>query len=289
MVESRPSHHRWSAGPLWERRRRQLDAELAVPGEGKQALDRSGLSPQAENGGAIMNATEIRPSRTASGQTELVTNCMVLTEGWDQPEVSCCILARPTKKMGLYRQMVGRVLRPAPGKIDAIVLDHSGAVFQHGFVEDHVAWTLDIDKRAHSPTHTDRPGSGHNSRLLECSQCNEIRTAGEPCRNCGFLPKVRGEPLVFRNGDLALVDRKTRTVLASSDPNERMKWHAMLTYIAAERGYRPGWAAHKYKEKFGTWPPVHTIQPMRPTLEVLAWVRSRMIAYAKSRQKETAA
>jgi DNA repair protein RadD len=228
-------------------------------------------------------------ARLASGETELVTNCMVLTEGWDQPEVSCCILARPTKKMGLYRQMVGRVLRPAPGKFDAIVLDHSGAVFQHGFVEDPVEWTLETDKRAVSPTHSARLKSGHNSRLLECSQCNEIRTAGEPCRNCGFLPTRRGEPLIFRDGDLALVDRKSRTVLASSDPNERMKWHAMLTYIAAERGYRPGWAAHKYKEKFRTWPPVRTIQPMRPTPEVLAWVRSRNIAYAKARQKGSAA
>jgi DNA repair protein RadD len=63
---------------------------------------------------------------------------MVLTEGWDMPEVGCCILARPTKQMGLYRQIVGRVLRPAPGKTDAIILDHSGAVFQHGLPEDLV-------------------------------------------------------------------------------------------------------------------------------------------------------
>ena len=50
----------------------------------------------------------------ARGDIELVTNCMVLTEGWDQPEVQCLILARPTRHMGLYRQMVGRGLRPAP-------------------------------------------------------------------------------------------------------------------------------------------------------------------------------
>ena len=82
---------------------------------------------------------------------------MVLTEGWDMPAVSCCILARPTKKMGLYRQMIGRILRPAEGKTDAIVLDHSGAVFRHGFVEDRVEWTLDPERRAESPTHTARP------------------------------------------------------------------------------------------------------------------------------------
>ena len=89
-------------------------------------------------------------ARLASGEIELITNCMVLTEGWDMPEVGCCILARPTKKMGLYRQMIGRVLRPAEGKPDAIILDHSGAVFRHGFAEDPVEWTLDPDTRAES-------------------------------------------------------------------------------------------------------------------------------------------
>jgi hypothetical protein len=43
--------------------------------------------------------------RLKTGEIDVVCNCMVLTEGWDQPEVSCCILARPTKHMGLFRQM----------------------------------------------------------------------------------------------------------------------------------------------------------------------------------------
>jgi superfamily II DNA or RNA helicase len=38
--------------------------------------------------------------------------------------------------------MVGRVLRPAPGKVNAIVLDRSGAVYRHGLPEDHVEWSL---------------------------------------------------------------------------------------------------------------------------------------------------
>ena len=91
------------------------------------------------------------------------------------------------------------------------------------------------------------------------------------------------QSVIFRDGDLALVDRKRRTVLATSDPNERMRWHGMLTYIAAERGYKPGWVGHKYKEKFGTWPPSDA-QPMQPTPEVLSWVRSRNIAYAKAQE-----
>ncbi len=81
-------------------------------------------------------------AKLRAGTIEIVSNVMVLTEGWDEPAVSCVILARPTKHMGLYRQMVGRVLRPAPGKTNALVLDHAGAIFQHGFVEEPVNWTL---------------------------------------------------------------------------------------------------------------------------------------------------
>jgi DNA repair protein RadD len=49
----------------------------------------------------------------ATGAIDVVSNRIVLTEGWDMPDVGCCVLARPTRKMGLYRQMIGRVLRAA--------------------------------------------------------------------------------------------------------------------------------------------------------------------------------
>src|SRR5215469_6847802 len=84
---------------------------------GVRAEHIDGLTPKDERDASL--------ERLASGELELVTNCMVLTEGWNMPEVGCCILARPTWKMGLYRQMIGRVLRPAPGKTDALILDHS--------------------------------------------------------------------------------------------------------------------------------------------------------------------
>ncbi len=226
-------------------------------------------------------------ARLESNETELITNCMVLTEGWDMPTVSCAVLARPTRKMGLYRQMVGRVLRPAPGKVNAIILDHSGAVFRHGFVEDKVDWTLDPDRRAESPTHAARLRSGYSWRLLECTKCGSIRIAGERCRHCGFLPQRPPAAIVFDDGDLGLVNRSRRTVDALSNPDERLRWHGMLTHIAAARGYKAGWIAHKFKEKFGHWPAARSVSPIEPSLEVLSWVRSRNIAYAKAR--ETAA
>src|SRR5262249_1833958 len=119
---------------------------------------RANVRAEHLDGGTPDDERDATLARLASGETELVCNCMVLTEGWDMPGVGCAILARPTKKMGLYRQMIGRVLRPAEGKTDAIILDHSGAVFQHGLPEDRVAWTLDPERKATSPHRTaDKP------------------------------------------------------------------------------------------------------------------------------------
>lgn len=67
----------------------------------------------------------------ASGDIEVLVNCMVLTEGFDEPSVSCVIIARPTKSAALYVQMVGRGLRLFPGKLDALVLDVVGASQDH--------------------------------------------------------------------------------------------------------------------------------------------------------------
>ena len=45
--------------------------------------------------------------RLASSGIELVTNCMVLTEGWDMPEVGCCILASPRKRWAYIARCSG--------------------------------------------------------------------------------------------------------------------------------------------------------------------------------------
>jgi DNA repair protein RadD len=75
---------------------------------------RSGVRCEHLDGETEKDERDAILARLASGETELVSNCSVLTEGWDLPAVGCAILARPTKKMGLYRQMIGRVLRPPP-------------------------------------------------------------------------------------------------------------------------------------------------------------------------------
>ena len=241
---------------------------------GVRAEHLDGATPTAERDAIL--------ARLETGETELVTNCMVLTEGWDQPAVGCCILARPTKKMGLYRQMIGRVLRPDDGKPDAVILDHSGAVFAHGLPEDHVQWSLDVDHRAVAPAHQARlerkvPG------LIECAQCSALRLGGKPCPNCGFLPRRPGQYVPHLEGELGLVTGgHARAPVYNHDTKRR--WYGEFTAVARELGKNPGWPYHLYLAKFGEKPDWNWRGlESPPTPEVRSYVRSRQIAYAKAR------
>jgi hypothetical protein len=67
---------------------------------------------------------------------------------------------------------------------------------------------------------------------------------------------------------------------------DRAEFFQQLRAVQQMRGYKKGWAAHKFKDKFGTFPPwsYNDLPPATPTNTVLSWVRSRNIAYAKARR-----
>jgi DNA repair protein RadD len=220
-------------------------------------------------------------ARLGSGETEVVTNCMVLTEGWDMPAVGCCILARPTKQMGLYRQMIGRVLRPADGKPDAIILDHSGAVYRHGLPEDHVEWTLAVDRRAVNPAQQKRE-RGEAPKLHECPSCKAVMVV-PPCGSCGWQPQPRARAIDFEDGELGLVTNGKARAQAYTN-EEKARWYQMLIGEALRRGKKPGWAWYLFKDKFGHEPDrFWNRTALAPAPEVSSYVRSRLIAYAKRR------
>jgi superfamily II DNA or RNA helicase len=249
----------------------------------RDEFKRAGVRAEHLDGGTPKDERDAILARLASGETEVLSNCMVLTEGFDCPDIGCIVLARPTKKMGLFRQMIGRGLRPANGKSDCIILDHSGAVFMHGLPEDPVEWTLDPERHATSLAHTLR-FTRHNGQLIECSQCSALRLPGQACPHRGFLPQRPPRSVYVADGELGLV-RNGRAQADTYDPATRERWHAMLAHIADERGYKPGWIAHQYKTKFGQFPRWgFSPEPIPPTPEVKSWVRSRQIAYAKSQQ-----
>jgi ATP-dependent helicase IRC3 len=91
-----------------------FEAEGDVPAE---ALD--GTTP--------LDARRAILQRFHRGDTMVLSNCLVLGEGYDEPSVDCVIVARPTKSKVLYAQMIGRGCRHYPGKADCLVMDVVGA------------------------------------------------------------------------------------------------------------------------------------------------------------------
>jgi superfamily II DNA or RNA helicase len=104
---------------------------VASAGLFAQALDAEGIACEAVFGGTPAETRQAIYARVRAGDTQVLVNCMVLTEGFDMPELSCAVIARPTQHASLYTQMVGRVLRPFPGKADALVLDVAGVAARH--------------------------------------------------------------------------------------------------------------------------------------------------------------
>jgi DNA repair protein RadD len=124
--------------------------------------------------------------RLAVGDLKVLTSCALIGEGVDVPSVGGCILLRPTASVGLHLQMIGRCLRPQPGK-RAVVLDHVGNTLRLGHHLEERDWTLDgLRKR-------DREAA---PSVKVCPQCFATSpSAAQVCADCGhvFAPPERRE------------------------------------------------------------------------------------------------
>jgi superfamily II DNA or RNA helicase len=126
-----------------------------------EAFEDLGVPCEVVHGALKQDVRDAILARHRSGVTKVIANCMVLTEGYDDPEVDCIIVARPTKSKGLYIQMVGRGLRVDPARPydeqDCLILDVVGANSLHDLrsVIDLSEKKLDPKKAREGKTLTD--------------------------------------------------------------------------------------------------------------------------------------
>ena len=120
----------------------------------------------------------------------VVVSIDVISEGTDLPCVEGAILLRPTNSESLYRQQVGRILRPRENKT-AIVLDHVNNTITHGFVDERREWKLEEEIPY---------GSKRKKPLVRtCQKCNHVFQFAKSCPECGFelskkeLIEIEGE------------------------------------------------------------------------------------------------
>ena len=213
------------------------------------------------------------------GDIRIVASVDCLTKGIDW-SIGCLIVARPTKSLMKWVQMIGRGLRVNPeAGPDCVILDHSDNTARMGFVTDIHFDRLDTSKK----------GKGEAQRRddplpKECAKCGWLKPPlVVECPSCGFVPERQSEidPVdgeLVQVGGEAVAPKK-----AEASRAEKQLWYSSLLAIAQERGYKRGWAANQYREKFGAWPRLLAEIPTDPPAHVRSWIKSRQIAYAKRR------
>lgn len=90
-----------------------------------------GVAAEALDGSLPLEQRRAILARLRSGETQVVANCAVLTEGFDEPSIDCVIVARPTRSRILYVQMIGRGTRTFPNKRDCLIVDLVGVTERH--------------------------------------------------------------------------------------------------------------------------------------------------------------
>lgn len=193
-------------------------------------------------------------AKLSAGEIEVISNCAVLTEGWDCPPVSCGIIARPTLSKSLWRQMAGRILRTAPGKPDAILLDHGGCSHQHGHVYESDLIDLGSKKIAKKASAAASPA------ISICKTCFGVfpRASASTCPYCGAIrerqgaePKIQAgqlQPLLPGQAPAAESTKRPRVRLTLEECRRRAE---LFQLEAQTKGYKPGWVYYKLVGIFG--------------------------------------
>jgi len=188
-----------------------------------------------------------------SGALQGVSSCDIISEGFDLPAASVAILLRPTKSLGLYMQQVGRVLRTAPDKEFAVIIDHVSNVGKmedgqwketHGPIEKHRFWSLDGKQKV-------------KEAIVPCKRCPECYALNPVsvkfCIECGFEFPVEAKEQPKDTGIIAEIDKQamvSKTTLGTDDWilsakfNEVMRWartEEQVKHVAKLRGYKDGW------------------------------------------------
>ncbi len=207
-----------------------------------------------------------RSALSAHSRGAVLVNCMVLTEGWDSPATSCCILARGCGSVGTYLQIVGRVLRPSPGKTEALLIDLTGRSFyDHGAPDADRTYSL-TGKGIRAKDEVE----GEQRYCPVCGQPVEDPPNSWPCGICGHMPEGQIEAPRYTGDELA----ERYAAKRSEDDEKRIdtlaRWFAEAkarAELVERKGDRWKWSAlAKYGAVYGS-PPT---EPIRIQAEALS-------------------
>lgn len=212
-----------------------------------------------------------------NGEIKIISSVDVIGRGWDQPKVSCLMLCRPTKSLMVHFQQIGRGLRTHEFKENCLVLDFAGNHERLGFVTDPTPDVLDTGEKK------DAQKAERKEKLPKpCPKCHFLKTE-HACPQCGFAPE-RQNQVEHDEGQLELIKGRAKQVAIQV----KIDWYAQLRTYAKAKGYKEGWAARKYRDRFGVWPNDPRIRNAPPAIvspEVANYIKYMNIKFHKGMAK----
>ena len=215
-----------------------------------------------------------------SGIRGLIT-VTAASRGFDVPDVSCVIMARPLRKsLAEHIQLFGRGLRIADGKTDCLVLDHSGNCARF-FDACESFFDIGLDELDDGTKKERKKAEKKEVEPVKCPTCRALHKPMPECPSCGHKYPAR-QAVQHVPGTL-------KELIAGGHRQElsRKVWPQVCAYVLQRR---TGDAARKqalaiYKQMTGTWPAQDFFDtaPVPPTAEVMNKIRAGQIAFAKRR------
>ncbi len=181
-----------------------------------------------------------------AGVVRVVFNVALLTEGFDLPDLSCLIEARPTKSRCFWRQMCGRIVRPAPGKDDGLILDHAANGHRFGVPDAADHYSLQDEEKG------TRARSSEPTQASACPACHRLLPVPAPdaCPSCGKRLMERGRVAAPGRIEMEISE------LNPADEADRYRWYRRCVAMAVERNKKTGWVYYRYQERWADKPPV---------------------------------
>jgi len=167
-----------------------------------------------------------------------------------------------------------------------IGLDHAGNNSADGLGLFWEIYHDHLDTHKESDKEVAYEGDPKPQKPQRCPTCHVLIPKGHAvCIKCG-APLSANSGIVHVDGDLALYGGEKKKVKERQyTMEEKQAWYSGLLWIVRERGGADGAAAHRYREKFGTWPNHLAKEPRPPSFEVERFDKHCRIKFIKGKQK----
>jgi len=174
-----------------------------------EQFQHEGIRAEWVSGATPLDERRAILARYAAEATQVLVNCAVLTEGYDNPRTDCIVVARPTKSRALFTQMIGRGTRKHPAKTDLLVLDVVGASAEHSLVT--VPSLFGIDVKEYPELHD---GTGVLTDVIERHNHQLVLQGKMRAEEADLFHRVRSDGIawvpVHALGDLPRYHRTTK-------------------------------------------------------------------------------